>query len=406
MKGIKQSNVWAVGLVAMIALVGCGKASQGEETTPEQETPAAPSVSSPTTEASLPQSSLEILDFAVAGVKSASPEENESEFQDGVAALAEFRPCSGSGLPRSLDASRNIGLDPKTGEDILPETDNDYVRGRFKCMINADTENSESIQGALGEARMSACMLSGLEQYDGQTRETTVDIAQASCLPQRIKDETLAKGITHVVVKVTGYLEPVPFGGAGWKRGLDVFLRPVHQTESMNIRILSKATNDEVALSILGGGTPNDAFSISLNFAEQALRYEAKFQRLEWAGFSNHLRLLVKGRLNRSGAFSGSTKIEGLYSQINGPAGSSSDINSGKIISIKDTLLSRRTQSYECFSGVSCSNNDINFWVKVPSASTCYGGVADPTCVKNAGILVKENADLDFIITTKFVAYR
>lgn len=397
-------TVWICGLILALGLVACGKKDKSDDdSSDDQATTVAPSGGGAvTTTGSLalvasPAEALDKLDGALGSAMAVGGD----SLKGGSASLALTGgdvACSETGKPISPDAAKNTATDGKSGEKVIPDSDAAYAPGRFYCMIAADTGDSSSIQGAIGEAKMIACLVGDSIVFDGAEHTFDIPVANNPCFDYKQPD-----GITAATLNVKATAnKPAVAGGAGW--AFDAHLAIVIGDETIGIDLLGLFEEQHIALTVRGGGTATDAFSFVLD-KNEGVRFEGRFQRFEDAGWADHTRLLLVGTLGDDLKFENLERIEGASSSIygtnngTGSNGGSTDIRNGQLMTVKGTTADGvRTYAYRCSgNGDACSADDLALWSPVPGTGACYGGA----CAGNTGLPLAAVADLGFLMRPK-----
>ena len=307
---------------------------------------------------------------------------------------AAYLGCSAGGEPISADNVKNTGTD-KNGTKVLPGSDPDYALGKFFCMIAAESGDEGSILGALSQSRLVTCLAGDDITYDGTLHVSTVVVADSTCFGSNKPDGLPAE----ITVEVTA-AEPAADAADGWDRSYDISVL-AGRNEIAGIHMLMTTTATSVAVACQGGATATDAYAFTLDTTNGTLRYESKSLRLPERGWSDHIRLLVKGTVDADGVFSDITKVEGASAVIHNK-GTGTKVDSGRLMTIKgDATGGFRTYSYACGGAAdanTCSGQDPAVWAAIEGTGQCGAGETGATCDGNDGIQLAAAADLAFLM--------
>lgn len=391
-----KSTMMAVSLTCVTA---CGlwvqspKKPSGTGTTPQQQEPLPPP---PPVEAlaKTPAAAVALVETATksagGGLKGLSAGGASLALSDGE----KIAGCAASNEPVSSDPAKNVAKD-EHDEAVLPDSDADYAGGKFYCMIAANSGDESSVLGAFDLPKLVTCLAGSDIAYDGTEHVSTVEVATSPCFSGGGKTpDGLPPTMT---VKVTAH-KPAVGAGSGWDSSLDMSIHDGDEKVA-GLHMLMMSTDTKVAVAFQGGGTETDAYAFNLDVAEGTMRYEAKFLRIPEGGFSDHTRLLIKGTVDKTGAFSAVSAVEGAYSGAYNTTGATS-IRTAVLMTIKgDAASGFRTYGYKCSGDAgACDGQDLAPFKVLDGTGQCAAGTQGAACAGNAGITLAAPADLAFLM--------
>lgn len=313
--------------------------------------------------------------------------------------------CSTKGNPISGDATQDTEGTASGGDSPLhlALTNKDFAFGKFYCLLNHNTGEEQSVQGAYGTVTRSLCFTKDIIVFDGQMHSIDIsDVANNPCFSGNASEAPSSLTLQATTSK------PAAFGGSGWDYSVDVNLLVPNEsggTTTMNYKYLFKSDINTIAFAALakpvGDTSANDwdAFVLSLRPQLGELRYEFKSQRIGKGDGTIATRLLTTGTIDETGSFSKLDRYDGFT--LRGNESDGDHAISSYLSTIKGSLSNGfRTANYSCQPGSGCSDtSDYSKWTKHTASTDCYLNADGCKDVSPLILASNENAKVAMIPT-------
>lgn len=382
---------------AILIIFGCGK----KKSEPASTEPASAS------------GSLAIMNVGEASLKSALSVTGAKGSLEGgsagtlvISALTMTDPCSqSSGEPIHVtDSSKNDSTYGSMKHDVI-----EYPGSKFWCMMNANTYNFTTVQGAGALPKMFIC--AGGENLKPNAGPLRVDLkSDSTCVvdlefKQLIDAPESEGGMGGTMSFNIMIVQPSARAADGWDYDLyagDLGDGSQAKMDAAMVRMSFKSSAAESGFMFHtaepnGSGVGGDTYQVMYKLGSAGeLRFETRRQFVECSDtttctagprrYTRHVRALVKGSIGTDGVFSTLTSMQGIDTAFDWDAGSGNTASTVSGNPIHATISTINGNATSGFLTTGFANSAPVAYPATLSAlqatsaigTTCYGG--DKTC--------------------------